>query len=80
MKTIYRFVNLITYTGAICFLMSILIIGACGVKMLLIKIPIYFPHSKFENLTEWILWGGFMFMVFLSQQIIYKVWKEYLKL
>jgi uncharacterized BrkB/YihY/UPF0761 family membrane protein len=80
MKLINRLINFLTYTGAICFLMSIMIVGELGVKMVLSKIPVYFPTHKHDEITEWLLWGGFMFVLLMSQQVLYKVWKNHIKI
>jgi hypothetical protein len=75
-----RIINFTTYVGAICFLMAFLIVTELGVQIVLSKIPVYFPTHKHDDLTAWILWIGWGFMLFSVQQLTYYVWKNYLKL
>ena len=80
MKLLNGIINTLTYIGAISFIMSSMLVGCLGVKMVIELLPTYFPDMKTPELLEWILWGGLLFVIFSVQQFTYRFWKNYLKL
>ena len=80
MKLINGIVNTLTYIGANAFIMSVMLVGTLGVKMVIELLPTYLTEMKTPNLFEWILWGGLLFVIFSIQQFTYGFWKNYLKL
>ena len=80
MKLINGLMNTLTYIGTICFVMSIMLVGALGVKMVIEILPTYFPDMKDPKFLEFILWGGYVFLIFLNQPVSYKLWKTHLKI
>jgi hypothetical protein len=80
MNLLNKLINVLTYIGAICFVMSIMLVGTLGVKMVIELLPTYFPDMKSPKTLEYMLWGGLIFIIFLNQQFTYRGWKKYLKL
>lgn len=80
MKNVFRILmNTFTYVALVCFNISVMIVAYVVMKETLARF-LLFKEQKHPELIDWILWGGFIFVIFVTQQITYPLYKKHIHL